>query len=322
MYSRRGFLGLAGAAAVATACSRPGVSGGRGGNVVIKHVFGETTLPGPPSRVVSAGLTEQDDLLAVGVVPVAVTNWFGDQPFGVWPWAQAKLGAAKPVLLNLDNGIQVDRIATLKPDLIVAVNAGLDADTYQKLSAIAPTIAQSGGDAFFEPWKEQARSIARAVFKVDEMNRLIDAVGSRFSAAAQSHASFKDRTAILLSGAFSGDTLTATVSGWRTEFLTALGFRIPDNLEALAGGDGLARIPHAELAGAVRSADVLIWMTESDAAQAALLADPAVTALRATSLNRNVFTGKDVAGAIAFASPLSYPLVAERLPGMLARALS
>jgi hypothetical protein len=79
--------------------------------------------------VVSAGLTEQDDLLAVGVVPVAVTRWFGDQPFEVWPWAQPRLGSATPALLNLDNGIQIDQIAALKPDLIVAINAGLDADT-------------------------------------------------------------------------------------------------------------------------------------------------------------------------------------------------
>jgi hypothetical protein len=33
--------------------------------------------------------------------------------------------------LNLDNGIQVEKIAALKPDLIVATDAGVDADTYQ-----------------------------------------------------------------------------------------------------------------------------------------------------------------------------------------------
>jgi iron complex transport system substrate-binding protein len=43
--------------------------------------------------------------------------------------------------------------------------------------------------------------------------------------------------------------------------------------------------------------------------------------LTATKTNRNVFTGKDLAGAIAFASPLSYPLVADQLPPLLSRAL-
>ena len=97
---------LATPAACSSQKSTPATTGG-GGPVTITHAFGETTISEPPKRVVSAGFTGQDDLLALGVVPVAVTNWFGDQPFGVWPWAQPKLGNAKPVVLNLDNGIQV-----------------------------------------------------------------------------------------------------------------------------------------------------------------------------------------------------------------------
>ncbi|HTY27306.1 MAG TPA: ABC transporter substrate-binding protein, partial [Mycobacterium sp.] len=285
--------------------------------VTVKHIFGETTIPAPPKRVVSAGFTEQDDLLAVGVVPIAVTNWFGDQPFAVWPWATAKLGGARPVLLNLDNGIQVDQIAKLKPDLIVAVNAGLDADTYQKLSAIAPTVAQSDGDAFFEPWKDQATTVATAVFQADKMKQLITDVDNKFADVAKNNAGFKDKKALLLAGSFYDNTLTATRSGWRTEFLTTMGFQISDGISTFAVDDHRAAIPRDKLADALEGADVLIWSTESDADQAALLADPAIAALG----NRNVFTGKDLAGAIAFASPLSYPVVADQLPPLLSPAL-
>ncbi len=321
---RREFLGVAGAAGLllAAACSSNGSgSGSAPKTVTVKHIFGETTVPAPPKRVVSAGFTEQDDLLAVGVVPVAVTNWFGDQPFGVWPWAQSKLGAAQPVVLNLDNGIQIDRIATLKPDLIVAINAGLDADTYKKLSAIAPTIAQSDGDAFFEPWKDQANTVGQAVFQADQMKQLISAVDDKFTNAGQNNSAFKDKKALLLAGSFFGDTLTATLPGWRTDFLTQMGFTIPDSIKAFAADDHRAMIPRAQLASTLDAADVLIWSTESDADQSALLADPAVADLRATKQNRNIFTTKDLAGAIAFASPLSYPLVADQLPPLLSRAL-
>src|SRR6202011_1084358 len=106
--------------------------------------------------------------------------WFGDQPFAVWPWAQPKLGAAQPVVLSLDNGIQVDQIASLKPDLIVAINAGLEADTYKTLSAIAPTVAQSDGDAFFEPWKEQATAVGQAARQPDPVRSLIDPPRTQF----------------------------------------------------------------------------------------------------------------------------------------------
>jgi iron complex transport system substrate-binding protein len=319
-WTRRGFLGAAGAAGalLAAACSSDGSSSdATPKTVTIKHLFGETTIPAPPKRVVSAGFTEQDDLLAVGVVPIAVTNWFGDQPLGVWPWALSKLGSAQPVVLNLDNGIQVDQIAALKPDLIVAINAGLDADTYQKLSAIAPTIAQSGGDAFFEPWKDQATAVGTAVFQATQMKQLIAGIDGKFADVAKNNTAFKDKKALLLAGTFVGDTLSATLPGWRTDFLTTMGFQVPDSISAFAVDDHRAAIPRDKLADALKSADVLIWSTESDADQAALLADPAVAALTA----RNIFTGKDLAGAIAFASPLSYPLVADQLPPLLSRAL-
>lgn len=321
---RREFLGAAavGGLMMAAGCSTKG-SGGNSApkSVTVKHIFGETTIPAPPKRVVSAGFTEQDDLLAVGVVPVAVTNWFGDQPFGVWPWAQPKLGTARPVVLNLDNGIQVDEIAELKPDLIVAVNAGLDADTYQKLTAIAPTIAQSGDDAFFEPWKDQATAVGTAVFQDDTMRQLITDVDTKFAEVAKNNAGFKDRTALLLAGRFFGGTVTATLPGWRTDFLTAMGLQIPDSVTGFAVDNHRAAIPRDKLAEALDAADVLIWSTESEPEQAALLADPAVADLRATKQNRNVFTTKDLAGAIAFASPLSYPVVADQLPALLSRAL-
>ena len=65
---RREFLALAGGTAglVLAACSSKD-SGGDSTpkSVTVKHIFGETTVPAPPKRVVSAGFTEQDDLLAV-----------------------------------------------------------------------------------------------------------------------------------------------------------------------------------------------------------------------------------------------------------------
>ncbi len=320
---RREFLTLAGAAGLAltAACARGG-GGGRtdSGGVTLTHAFGETTVTAPPTRVVSAGLTEQDDLLAVGVVPVAVTTWFGDQPFGVWPWAQPRLGSATPALLNLDNGIQIDKIAALKPDLIVAINAGLDADTYRNLSDIAPTIAQSGDDAFFEPWKQQAAAIGTAVFKKDEMTRLVEAVDQKFAAVAQANPTFTNRTAILLNGFFTGDTITATVGGWRTEFLTAMGLAVPDAVKGFASGD-YAMISRGDLPQALGRTDVLIWCTDNDAEQAALLAEPAVADLTASSRTRNVFTTTELSAAIAYASPMSYPLVADQLPPLLHQAL-
>ncbi|BDE11933.1 iron ABC transporter substrate-binding protein [Mycobacterium kiyosense] len=316
-----GLLG-ASAAAVTAGCSgsKPAPGSPGGGAVTVTHLFGQTVVKEPPKRVVSAGYTEQDDLLAVGVVPIAVTNWFGDQPFGVWPWAQPKLAAAQPVLLNLENGIQVDQIAGLKPDLIVATNAGLDADTYQKLSNIAPTIAQSDGDAFFEPWKDQATTIGQAVFQSAQMKSLVDAVDSKFKDVGQKNPSWKGKKALLLQGRLWQGTVVATTAGWRTEFLEQMGLVVADSINAYAT-DHRAAIPRDHIKEVLDSADVVIWTTESPDDEQALLADPEVAASQATAQKRHVFTSKDLAGAIAFASPLSYPVVADQLPPQLAKIL-
>jgi iron complex transport system substrate-binding protein len=296
------------------ACSKekPGAVA-KDGSVTVKHLFGETKIAAPPKRVVSAGFTEQDDLLAVGVVPIAITNWWGDQPFAVWPWALPKLGDAKPDVLSLADGIDVDKISALKPDLIVAANAGLDQDTYNKLSQIAPTIAQSGQEAFFEPWKDQAAAISQAVFKFDEMAGLVKGIEDKFTETGKNNPQFAGRKVLLLEGALVDDSAHVLTPGWRNEFLTQMGLAIPDT-----GGSAITR---DKMEAVLDEADVLIWATESDDQQAALLADPTIAKLRATTSQRNIFTGKDLAGAIAFSSPLSYPFVADQLPPALAKVL-
>ncbi len=311
LASRRRFLTMtAGAAALLTACGseKPGTVASDG-SVTVRHAFGETRIPAPPTRVVSAGLTDADDLLALGVVPVAVTDWFGAEPFGVWPWARQQLGDAQPVVLSLADGVQIEQIAGLTPDLIVATDAGLDQETYNQLSAIAPTIAQSGSQAFFEPWRDQAGAIGQAVFRHDDMQKLIADVDAAFGAVKDSHPQFAGKKALLLDGTLVNDSVRVSRPAWRSEFLTQMGLTVVQTD---------ASIPRDRIADVLGDADVLIWTTESDQEQAALLADPAIAALPA---RRHVFTGKELAGAIAYASTLSYPVLADRLPPMLADAL-
>lgn len=299
--------------ALVAACStqKPGEVA-KDGSTTVRHLFGETTIPGPPQRVVSAGFTEQDDLLALGVVPIATTEWFGGEPFAVWPWAQPRLGGAQPAVLDLTDGIQVDKIANLNPDLIVATNAGLDADTYAKLSEIAPTIAQSGPDAFFEPWRDQATLVGQAVFQNDAMSGLIAGVDDKFKAVATNNPQFTGKKVLLLGGTLFRDSVQSR-TGWRTEFLSQMGFTVPETPDLIARDD---------IASVLDAADVLIWTTESDQERDALLADPVIAGLKASTRNRHVFTPKELAGAIAFASPLSYPLVADQLPTLLNQTLA
>jgi iron complex transport system substrate-binding protein len=99
--------------------------------------------------------------------------------------------------------------------------------------------------------------------------------------------------------------------------LTQMGLVVADGITSFAVDQQRAFVPHDKIKSVLGAADLLIWTTESDADQAQLLANPDVAGLRA----RSVFTTKDQAAAIAFASPLSYPLVADQLPGLIANIL-
>lgn len=323
--TRRSFLAAgaalsAGLAVAACSDDSPGTLDSSG-NTVIKHAFGTTEIKAPPQRIVSAGYTEHDHLLALGVIPIAVTDWYGGFPFATWPWATQRLGAATPEVLNLTDGLMVDKIASLKPDLILATNAGLDKATYEKLSGIAPTVAQSGQYAFFEPWRDQAQSIGRAVFKSAEMDAVIKAVDEKFAAVAAANPLLASKTAIYLQGTLQDGQAVAYRSGSTTEFLTALKMTVPTELNSYARGDLLAYLPTDKLSSVLGSADVLLWGTDSDAEEAALRADPAIAALGASRLKHSVFTGNVLTGAINFSSPLSLTYVADTVVPLLTAAL-
>ncbi|MFT4215644.1 MAG: ABC transporter substrate-binding protein [Micropruina sp.] len=287
----------------------------------IKHAFGETVVPAQPTKVVSVGVTEHDFLLALGVVPIGVTDWYGDQPYATWPWARAALGSAQPKVLKNYDGFQFLEIAKLKPDLLVGPNAGMEQADYTKLSKIAPTIAHARADAmWFSPWHEMLAMIAQAVGKVTEGEQLTAAVRKKFVDAAAANPSFAGKKAIFLQNAVYDGSLIAYQKGLSTEFLTDLGFEIPSEIDPYIKEGEQTYIP-VEKISVLNAADVLVWGTEKDTDRAALEKVPGFTSLAAVKTGRSVYTGGELAGAIYFSSPLSLPYVVDTLVPMLADAL-
>lgn len=137
----------------------PGCGGGAGEQTsantrTIEVKYGAAEVSGTPKRVVSIGLTDQDTLLALGVVPVATREWLGEQPGAIFPWAEEQLGDADlPEIVGTATEFNVEKIAALEPDLIVGLYSGLTEQEYETLSEIAPTVAQPEGYADYGvPW--------------------------------------------------------------------------------------------------------------------------------------------------------------------------
>jgi iron complex transport system substrate-binding protein len=291
--------------------------------VSIQHKFGTTVVPADPKRIVCVGLTEHDAVLALGLKPVAVTEWFGAFPYATWPWAKDELGDARPEVLSIADGIQVERVAELAPDLILGTNAGLDEAVYGKLAKIAPTIAQSGKHTdYFEPWKVQTTAIGKALGQDARMQELIKGVDGVYAKARTDHPEFQGKNVFLMAPSFVDGRVYVYQEGLSTQFLLDLGLQIPDVVKKYATDDASAFIPKENLVEALEVADVVIWATTSDAERTGLLDDPIVKRLRATRENRHVFTGLELGGAMNFTTVLSLPFVAEKLVPQLTSILS
>jgi iron complex transport system substrate-binding protein len=158
--------------------------------VTIDHKYGSTTIDAAPKRVVVVGLREQDPLLALGVVPVATTEWYGEHPGAIFPWAKDELGDAPvPAVLDDTDGIQIEKVAAQRPDLILGVYSGMTAKEYSALSKIAATVAQPKGKPDFgTSWQEDTLLTGEAIGKPKQAQELVDETEKLVAATAAKHA--------------------------------------------------------------------------------------------------------------------------------------
>jgi iron complex transport system substrate-binding protein len=287
--------------------------------VTVEHRYGETTIEGPAQRVVSVGFTDQDPLLALGVVPVGILDWYGDQPYGVWPWAQDLLGDARPEALASDT-INFEAIAALRPDLIIGVSSGMTQEQYDRLSQIAPTVAQSARYPDYQgPWQEQTRTIGRAVGKPTLAEELVAEVEGDIAAAAAAHPELEGVEATM-SFVLDEDEIGAYASGdSRSRLLTDLGMVIPARIDELAGDQFYASFSVEQMQ--LLDNDLIVWVTSEPAIIDQIKANGLRQQLRAVQEGREVFLTVEQAGAASFSSVLSLPYLLETFVPELAAAV-
>jgi iron complex transport system substrate-binding protein len=307
-------------APVASDSAASGAAGSGAFPATVPHKFGETVVPEAPERVVSVGVTEQDILLQLGVIPVGVTEWYGEQPDATWPWAHDLLEGTHPEVLSTADGLEFEKIAALDPDLIVGTNAGLTEKDYGLLSAIAPTITSvEGSTQYFSDWQDQTLQVARALGREAEGQAIIDDLAADYAAVAAEHPEWAGRTATFSQGGPYDGQLYVYPDGLSTDFLTDLGFTITTGLEEYAAEAGSQAEISAENVGLI-DADVIVFATEDEEMFQSLQDFGTVSSLEAVAGNRAVYTDAILAGAIYFDSPLSLKYALDRLTPMLEQA--
>ncbi|MFE0413821.1 iron-siderophore ABC transporter substrate-binding protein [Streptomyces tendae] len=214
--------------------------------VTVEHAFGTTKIEKAPERVVSVGYTDDQTVLAFGIKPVGMVDQYPN-PAGQspdintqWPWVKDKWGDTKPevIMKNGDTGPNYEKIAALRPDLIVAVYSEIDQAAYDKLSQIAPTVGRTKGEKepFSAPWQDNALHIAKALGKAEEGEKMVADIQGKLDAAKQDHPQFADQTAVVLSW-YKDSVAPFTSTDVRGRLVTDIGFKYQTEIDKVAGGD-------------------------------------------------------------------------------------
>ncbi|MCD2498490.1 ABC transporter substrate-binding protein [Microbacterium nymphoidis] len=156
--------------------------------IVIEHAYGTLELDSPPERVVTLGLLETDVSVDLGITPIAIAKFFAT-PDGVAPWLAPELDEVPEIIDTTTTGangaeLDVESIAALNPDVIIATTYSQLGQYYDQLSAIAPVLGPSEANYLQLPWRDQTRAIATALGLSDEAEARIDLVEKQLTTAA------------------------------------------------------------------------------------------------------------------------------------------
>ncbi|AVV46999.1 iron-siderophore ABC transporter substrate-binding protein [Streptomyces sp. ID05-04B] len=298
-------------------------SGGSAFPVTIAHKYGSTTITSAPKRIVTVGLTDQDSVLALGVVPVGTTEWIGGYRGAVGPWAAGKLGgaAAPTVLKDTGTGPQVEKIAALRPDLILGVYGGLTKEQYASLSKFAPVVAQPKAyNDYGVPWQEQTETIGKALGKSAQAAAVVKETEAKIDAAVAAHPEFRGKSAVMATP-YEGVFVYGSQDP-RSRLLSDLGFSLPADLDKVIGDRFGANISKERTD--LLDQNVVVWIVGDVAEDAAKLhKDAAYKNLKAVSEGREVFIDEtgDYGNAVSFGTVLSLPYEIERMVPQLAAAV-
>lgn len=329
--TRRGLLfGAVGAAAAGllAACGDDGgdspSSGGSAAPagasfpVNVAHQFGTTTVEAAPERVVSLGWADADALLALGVVPVGVLDWFQAWPEGVGPWAKDKLNGAKPQVLKGPE-INFDAVAQLRPDLVTFTKSDNVKATWEQLEKLAPTLSgPAGTQPYGTTLKDQTLLIAEALGRKADGEKLVAGADQAIADAKAANPEFAGKS-VCVAAAFGGQYGAYTRGDGRVQFLEALGLTNSPKIEDLKPASFYAEISKERVS--LLDADLTVMFALGAGEE--LRKDTVLNSIPSAKAGRLlIIDDADLVNAFSTNSVLSTPYTIEKFVPMVKDALA
>lgn len=207
--------------------------------VTITHAYGDTVIPAEPQRIVTWGWSNEDVVIALGVIPVGIPfQSYGGGDNGIHDWVEEALsaaGAETPTVLPAASEPPLEQIAALKPDLIIAAYSGITEDQYALLSGIAPTIAYSGAP-WSTSWQDLTLVIGKALGKEAEAQALVADTTAWVEAEFAKYPALKQVT-FASANDYDGSMAVYAPLDARMKFLTDFGMVLNPSVAALSPGD-------------------------------------------------------------------------------------
>ena len=134
-----------------------------------------------------------------GVTPVGTTEWFGEHPGAVWPWAADLLTGKPPTVVGDATAVNFEQIAALKPDLILGLYSGLDQGAVRPAAPASPLPSPSRrrtSTTASRGRSSPARS-AQIVAKPGEADALVRTSRTSSSAVQAAHPKFVGASSVV-----------------------------------------------------------------------------------------------------------------------------
>jgi iron complex transport system substrate-binding protein len=316
--SRRHVLAAGGGSLATLALAACGSSGrtGRGTTsagtgAAVRHKYGTTRVPPRATRVVTLGYTDQEPVLALGVKPVGVVDFFGERPYGKWPWETTKWAGTQPQVVGQRDDFQFEKIAALRPDLILGLYSGMTSKDYATLSDIAPTVAQPAGHAdFAAPWTVVADQAGRSLGRQSEAAALVRQVQTQAATVRAAHPEWKGKTVAVVEPNKRDQWAVFGAADPKLQFFESLGFTVAPAVHRIEPGGDVGKLSTERLD--VLDVDRLVLLSDvSDQSRAQVEANPLYAGLAVARDKRATFLpfgqGSAIGAALAFNSVLSIP---------------
>jgi iron complex transport system substrate-binding protein len=298
----------------------PAVSAASGAfPVTIAHKYGSTTIKAAPKRVVTLGLTDQDAAIAVGTVPIGAVDFFGERPFGNWPWVKDKWTQA-PTIVGERDEYQVEKIVGLKPDLIIAQYSGMTREQYTTLSKIAPVVAQiKEFPDYAAPWQDMSKVIGKALGKAAEMDTVLANIDAELARVKKDNPGWANQTVVVADPSEPGVYAAFTATDPKAQLLRDMGFKLSDEVTKIGGKENAAVLSAERLD--VLDVDRLVLLATDGTVRPRVEKDPAFAALKVAKEKRTTWLSytddPPIGGALTFVTPLSVPWAIDQLATQL-----